>query len=54
MDGNVSAAVYAGSRVAVSPGVEGSLIAVGALHLPRKNGLLALLQRAGHGVQLMP
>jgi uncharacterized protein YbaP (TraB family) len=30
-----------------------TLIATGALHLPRKNGLLDLLQRAGHRVRLV-
>ncbi|MGO9266370.1 MAG: TraB/GumN family protein [Candidatus Binataceae bacterium] len=31
-----------------------TLIAAGAIHLPGKKGLLALLQRAGHRVRLMP
>jgi uncharacterized protein YbaP (TraB family) len=31
-----------------------TLIGAGALHLPRQNGLLALLQRAGYSVRLVP
>lgn len=30
-----------------------TLIVVGAMHLPRENGLLAMLHRAGHRVQLV-